>query len=127
MTEEIKIDSNKPTLIYIFYNLDPQWKVNVDANRILLVEPSVFENYPISNKSMEFMVDLSKNIKGIQLYVGEFKELKKVTKESHIYYKEHPLNHCYEGTEEDRDWIFPVKGYYPSFFKYWNKCKKHTK
>ena len=33
----------------------------------------------------------------------------------------------YEGTEEDRDWIFPVKGYFTSFFKYWNKCKKHIK
>lgn len=127
MTEEIKIDTNKPTLLYNFYNLNPQWKVNVDANRILLFEPSVFENYPISKKSMEFMLDLSKNINGIQLFVGEFKELKKVTKESHIYYKEHPLNHCYEGTEEDRDWIFPVKGYFTSFFKYWNKCKKHIK
>ena len=127
MNEEIKIDTNKPTLLYNFYNLDPQWKVNVDANRILLFEPSVFENYPISKKSMEFMLNLSKNINGIKLFVGEFKELKKVTKESHIYYKEHPQNHCYEGTEEDRDWIFPVKGYFPSFFKYWNKCKKHIK
>ena len=91
MTEEIKIDTNKPTLIYNFYNLDPQWKVNVDANRILLVEPSVFENYPISKKSMEFMIELSKNINNIQLYVGEFKELIKVTKESHIYYLKNTL------------------------------------
>ena len=127
MSEEIKIDTNKPTLLYNFYNLDPQWKVNLDANRILLFEPSIFENYPISKKSMEFMLDLSKNINGIQLFVGEFKELKKVSKESHIYYKEHPLNHFYEGTEEDRDWIFRVKGYFHSFFKYWNKCKKHIK
>ena len=70
---KIKIDIEKPTFIYNFYNLDPKWKVNVDANRILLIEPSVFENYPISKKSIEFMLDLSKNINGIQLYVGEFK------------------------------------------------------
>ena len=126
MTEKIKIDTNKPTLLYNFYNLDPKWKVNIDANRILLVEPSVFENYPISKKSMEFMLELSKNINGIQLYVGEFKELKKITKESHIYFKEHPLNQYYKGTEENRDWIFPVKGYFSSFFKYWKKCKKYT-
>ena len=42
MTEEIIIDINKPTLIYNFYNLDPKWKVNVDANRILLIEPVCF-------------------------------------------------------------------------------------
>ena len=65
---------------------------------------------------MEFMLELSKNINGIQLFVGEFKELKKVTKESIIYYKEHPLNHSYEGIEEDRDWIFPVKGYFTTSF-----------
>jgi deoxyribodipyrimidine photo-lyase len=125
--KQISIDQEKPTLIYNFYNLDPKWKSKLDVNRVLLIEPSIFKTYPISKKSMEFMLDLSKNINGIQLYVGEFKELKKVTKESRIYYKEHPLNHCYEGTEEDRDWIFPVTGYFPSFFKYWNKCKKHIK
>ena len=67
---------------------------------------------------MKFMLNLSKNINGIQLFVGEFKELKKTTKDSNIYYKAHPLNHRYEGIEEDRDWIFPVKGYFASFFKY---------
>jgi len=41
-----------------------------------------------------------------------------------IYYKEHPLNLDYQGTEIPRDWMFSVKGYYPSFFAYWKKCKK---
>ncbi|MDC3030054.1 deoxyribodipyrimidine photolyase, partial [Flavobacteriales bacterium] len=68
-----------------------------------------------------------KNVNDIQLYVGEFRELKKITKESHIHYIEHPLNQCYEGTEENRDWIFPVKGYFTSFFKYWKTCKKYMK
>ena len=36
---------------------------------------------------MKFMLDLSKNINGIQLFVGEFKELKKITKDSNIYIK----------------------------------------
>ncbi len=125
MTKEIIIDINKPTLIYNFYNLDPKWKVNVDANRILLIEPSVFENYPISKKSMEFMIGLSKNINSIQLYVGEFKELKKITKESKIYFKEHPLNKEYFGCEESRDWMFSNKENYNSFFKYWKICKKN--
>ena len=127
MTDKIKINYNKPTLIYNFYNLNPQWKKNTDANRILLLEPSVFEKYPISNKSIEFIIGLSKNIKGIQLYVGEFEQLKKITNKSNIYYKEHPLNKNYKGKEESRDWIFPSKDNYSSFFKYWNKFKKYIK
>lgn len=125
--DEISIDQEKPTLIYNFYNLDPQWKSKVEANRILLIEPSVFELYPISKKSIDFMTDLSKNINHIKWFVGEFNELKKITKKSHIYFKEHPLNNHYEGTMENRDWMFDVKGYYPSFFKFWNKCKKEIK
>ena len=61
MTNKIIIN-RKPTLIYNFYNLDPQWK-KYNANRILLIEPSVFENYPISKKSMEFMINFRKTLK----------------------------------------------------------------
>lgn len=33
------------------------------------------------------------------------------------YFKEHPLNIVYKGTEEPRDWITDiVTEYYPSFF-----------
>ena len=127
MTNKIIINNGKPTLIYNFYNLDPQWKKNTDANRILLIEPSVFENYPISKKSMEFMIELSKNIENIQIYVGEFKQLNEIIDKSDIYYKEHPLNSNYKGIKDERDWMFPIKGYFSSFFKYWKECKKYIK
>jgi deoxyribodipyrimidine photo-lyase len=127
MKDVISINQEKPTLIYNFYNLDPQWKSKLDVNRILLIEPSIFKTYPISKKSMDFMLDLSKNIDNIQLFVGEFNELKIITKKSNLYFKEHPLNNHYEGTMESRDWMFNVKGYYSSFFKFWNKCKKEIK
>lgn len=121
------IDSNLPTYIYNFYNLDPQWRQEEKANRILLLEPSNFDEYPISIKTMDFMLALSKNIKDIQVYVGEFKALVKQYSLQEIHFKEHPLNYNYTGTEHSRDWIFDVKGYYPSFFSYWKKCKKELK
>ena len=123
----LQIDTELPSLIYNYYNLDQKWRSELNANRILLIEPSVFENYPISKKSIEFMLNLSKNIDNIQLFVGSFKELKELTKASPIYFKEHPLNTHYKGIEDQRDWMFTVKGYYPSFFKFWNKCKKELK
>ena len=127
LPEKTKIEVNKslPTFVYNGYNIDPKWNENRNGNRILFLEPSHFKDYPISEKTMEFILSLAKdNIKNIQIYVGEFDDL--ITKEglNDIYFKEHPLNKNYKGTEEPRDWMFSVKGYYPSFFSFWKKCKK---
>ncbi|MEZ4848742.1 MAG: FAD-binding domain-containing protein [Bacteroidia bacterium] len=123
-SERLQTDSEKPTLIYNFYNLDPQWHSDWDANRILLLEPSVFHQYPVSPKSIEFILKLSQNIPGIRVYTGEFWELEAKYGLKGIYYKEHPLNKTYRGTKESRDWMFKVTGYYPSFFAFWKKCEK---
>ncbi|MEM9649051.1 MAG: FAD-binding domain-containing protein [Bacteroidota bacterium] len=68
-SDSLFVDSKLPTLIYNFYNLDPNWKTNVLANRILLLEPSHFHQYPVSQKTIDFVLALSKNIKGIKVYV----------------------------------------------------------
>jgi deoxyribodipyrimidine photo-lyase len=119
-----QINPNRPILIYNFYNLDPKWYADTDANRILLLEPSVFEKYPISNKSIEFMMELASNIPGIKVFNGSFEELENSFPLNNVYYKEHPLNQNYKGIKEDRDWMFNISGSYSSFFKYWKECKK---
>ena len=120
----ITMESELPTLIYNFYNLDPEWKKDLPAIRILVLEPSVFKAYHISKKSVDFMLGLAEKIQGIQVYVGEFTELVRDHDLGTVYYKEPPLNKHYRGIEEPRDWMFDVKGYYPSFFSFWKKCKK---
>ncbi|RKS53746.1 deoxyribodipyrimidine photo-lyase [Gillisia mitskevichiae] len=123
--QPIVIDEKLPTCIYNFYNLDPLWKKEISANRILLLESSHFKEYPVSQKTMDFIIELAEeNITNIQVYVGEFNELIKDHNFADIYYKEHPLNNHYKGIEKPRDWMFDVKGYYPSFFAFWKKCKK---
>ncbi|MDA9356981.1 deoxyribodipyrimidine photolyase [Flavobacteriaceae bacterium] len=121
-SDKISIDNSKPICVYNYYNLDPVWRTDIAANRILLIEPSVFKKYPIAEKAMNFMISLSKNISSIKVFVGEFDEL--IKKDSIVYFKEHPLNYNYKGNEDSRDWISSVKGYYPSFFGFWNKVKK---
>ncbi|WP_020531824.1 FAD-binding domain-containing protein [Flexithrix dorotheae] len=120
----ISIDEHKPTCIYNFYNLDPNWRTEMDTNRILLLEPSHFDQYPIAKKSLDFMINLAKNITDIQIFTGEFDELKSAFQLDKIFFKEHPLNKHYNGIEDSRDWMFEVKGYFPSFFAFWKKCKK---
>ncbi len=117
------LDDNLPTLIYNFYNVDPNWKKDINANRILLLEPSVFTSYPVSPKSIEFCIALAtENIPGIQVWVAEFPDVQKIAK-GKILFKEHPLN-LYSGSEEPREWLTDVKGDFNSFFGFWKKCEK---
>ena len=124
-SDQIIFDNTHPTLLYNFYNIDPTWKKNLKANKILLLEPSHFEKYPVCKNTIDFILDLAKkNISSIQIYVGEFKDFIKDHNVKEVYYKEHPTNRHYQGVEEPRDWMFEVSGYYPSFFSFWKKCKK---
>jgi len=121
----LKIDFELPTFIYNYYNLDPKWHFGEPGNRILLIEPEFFSQYPVSKKCMDFMLALSKNIPCIQVFIGSFQSFIDTWQAENIYFKEHPLNFSYKGTEEPRDWIADsVTEYYPSFFGYWKKVEK---
>lgn len=124
-TSAPSIDNDLPTCIYTFYNLDPKWRDESPANRILLLEPSVFEAYPIGQKSIDFMLGLAKNIPNLQVYSASFEQLQSLLpSDEAIYFKEHPLNTHFKGIEDARDWMSPVEGYMPSFFKFWKKVKR---
>lgn len=122
--ENPALEKNKTTLIYNYYNIDPLWHQDEDLQRIFLIEPSFFKEYPVSQKCIDFAINLSKNINGMKIFVGDFNQLKAELSTEHLVYKEHPLNGHYSGKEEARDWLSNVQGYYPSFFAFWKKCKK---
>ena len=124
INNEIKIDNEIPSLLYNYYNLDPNWRSNDQVNRILLLEPEIFSKYPVSKKCIDFIINISKNIPNIQVYTKSYEDLKLDYGISSFIFKEHPLNIHYEGIKDDRDWLCKVDGDYLSFFKYWNKIKK---
>jgi len=126
------IDISLPTLLYNSYNLDPLWRAKEQVNRILLLEPTHFNKYPVSDKVIEFIIDLSKNISGIEVYVGTVADIENIYKkanlapDNYIISKEHPAFIHYPGIKDARDWMFPsVTGYYGSFFGYWKKCERY--
>jgi len=138
---------NQPFCIYNSFNLDPLWHADEEMNRILLLEPNHFEQFPVTEKVLQFIIDLAiTNIQGIQIFIGNFEDLFQLiqtrpigenntnksiaSQESKavIYFKEHPTTHYYQGIQEARNWLFPeVNGYYPSFFGYWKKCERYLK
>jgi deoxyribodipyrimidine photo-lyase len=128
--KEITIDSSKKTLIYNSYNVDPNWRSNDDANKILLIEPSHFEQFPVSEKVIDFILKLGENINGLQVYVGEFSELiaNYQLNKADIYFKEHPTCTHYKGIEEPREWIASnTEGSFNSFFSFYKKAEKEIR
>lgn len=124
----LDIHENLPIYIYNLYNLDPKWDENIQANQILLLEPEHFAQYPVSEKTIQFIIDLSKNIKKCQVYVGSFESLQNQYSNHNFHYKEHPFNEHYQGTQHKRDWLFEnIKGYFPSFFSFWKQAEKELK
>lgn len=122
------IDPSLPILLYNSYNLDPLWKKDIDANRILLLEPSHFKQFPVSDKVIAFIISLAQNIEGIQVFTGEISDIPFISKVPAILSKEHPAFTHYPGQKETRDWIFPeVAGFYNSFFGFWKKCERLLK
>ncbi len=122
------IDPSLPILLYNSYNLDPLWKKDIDANRILLLEPSHFKQFPVSDKVIEFILSLAQNIEGIQVFTGEISDIPFISKVPAIVSKEHPAFRHYPGQKEARDWMFPeVTGFYNSFFGFWKKCERILK
>jgi deoxyribodipyrimidine photo-lyase len=124
------INTDKPTLVYNSYNLDPLWRKDEEVNRLLLLEPSHFEKYPVGQQVMNFILSMAQQIPGIDIYAGEFAELQTLYPNASqmLIFKEHPTTRHYQGIEDPRDWMFPtVTGYHPSFFSYWKKCERHLK
>jgi len=118
------MDKNKTTLIYNYYNIDPYWYKDKKVQRIFLIEPSFYKENPVNQKCIDFALELTRNIEGIKIYIGEFSELEEHISPDLIVYKEHPTNSHYQGKEEAREWMSSIKGYFPSFFAFWKKCKK---
>jgi deoxyribodipyrimidine photo-lyase len=119
------LDDSLPLCIYNSYNLDVAWHAQEKCNRILLLEPSHFTEYPVSEKVISFITTLAKNIEGIQIFTGEFDELKQQYAGSKIFFKKHPAFLNYKGIAEEYYWMFSeANQLYPSFFAFWKKCEK---
>lgn len=124
----LNTDDAKPLLLYNSYNLNVEWRKGEDANRILLLEPSHFEKFPVSDKVMAFLLGLAKNIQGLQIFTGEVTEIPSITGFKEIYSIEHQLSSHYPGAKDSYWWMFPeVTGYYQSFFPFWKKCERFLK
>ena len=124
-TQELIIDKSKPTLLYHSFWLNSQWYKDVDASRILVLEPHWFKAHPVSQKVMDSILKIALEIPGMQVYVGDISSLK-ATLNPNIKYINHPSLNGWPGVAEDMPMLFPdvpLKSF-GSFMSYWKQCEK---
>jgi deoxyribodipyrimidine photo-lyase len=125
-TPQPVFDYSLPLHIYNSYHLSPTWRSNEAANRVLLLEPSHFSKYPVGPAVIDFIIGLSKNIPGIQIFCGEAKDIPGLQNFKQVITRAHPTSTHYPATHDQPEWLFPqvteVKG---SFMNFWKKAERY--
>lgn len=124
----LKLVPEQPVFVYNYYQLSPTWRAGEKGNRILLLEPALFEQYPVSKACIDFMLDLGKQIPGLQVFVGSFASLKALTGDADIVFRIHPLSQHYTGkADPPASLIQGLDGNFTSFFSYWKRLEKQLR
>lgn len=123
----LNLNASLPFAVYTIFNLDPKWLINGNYNRILWLDPAHFNQYPITQKVLDWILLLAKSIiPDVQIFVGSIDDLYSMVGNQMIHFKEHPTLQIKRGIQHSRAWLFPdVVGYYPSFSAYWKQCQKY--
>ena len=123
-----KADDTNTIFVYHPWMLNPQWREHQNGRRILLLEPSFFKRYPMSEKRIDFIKQLAENIDNMEIYWQEFASLKELYPTAQFHSVYHPSVEHWKIEFDPLPKMFPtVKGFYKSFFQFWNRCVKIKK
>jgi deoxyribodipyrimidine photo-lyase len=58
---DISLDPTLPLVIYTEYSIRPDWMNSIGANRVLVLSPSHFHKFPVSEKVIQFILSLARD------------------------------------------------------------------
>jgi len=125
-TPDLIIDKSKPTVLYHSFWLNKDWRNEITANRILVLESSWYARFPVSQKVTDSILEIAGEVSGLQIYVGNIEELLPHLGEE-IYYMSHPSVTHWSGHADQMPLLFPdvpLKSY-NSFSSFWKQCLKY--
>jgi len=124
------VEAHKPVLLYHMWMLNPSWLSDLqDVSRVLILEPSLLERFPMSQKRIDFVLALAKEIDGLELFIGELDELTGLADVPSVQSIKHPALEHWNSLgnlrrEAQPSMFQPVFKEYRSFFAYWKACQK---
>jgi deoxyribodipyrimidine photo-lyase len=118
-----------PTLLYTPYHLDPNWRNEQQANKILFWDLEQWQHYPFNENIFNWINELAHlQIPDLQVVVGDWKSIQQTLDLTRVFTKEHPLTAAYGVNIDQRDWLWALSAEKPgSFFNYWKKVQKHLR
>jgi deoxyribodipyrimidine photo-lyase len=124
-SDRIENLSGKKVLLYHPWSIDPLWRQEEEGERIFILEPRVFDRFPVSPKVLEHMMTLLKvHVPTAKVFVGNVETLPSITA-AEVYAKAHPAMPSVPGAKDLPEELYPqVTGYHQSFFKFWQACQK---
>lgn len=123
--DRIDLLTGKTVFLYHPWAINPQWRAGEAGERIFIIEPKLFDAFPVSANVMEYMVQLARtHIPGVKVYVGNSDSLPGIS-EANVFSITHPTTKHFPGQKDAVEELFPqVQGYFPSFFSFWKACQK---
>lgn len=117
------LDAARPTVLYHPFWLNASWRDDMDANRLVLLEPSWFRRFPVSLRVTEYLLQCAAQIPGAQVVVADFADLA-LTGE--VFYMQHPAVGHWRGHGDAMPRLFPdvPDRSYRSFSAFWKQCQK---
>lgn len=124
-SDPVSIDRAKPTVLYHSFWLNAAWREDLDANRVVLLEPSWFARFPVAPHVTDYIVRCAREIPGAAVVVAEFDDLELG---DDVYFAQHPSVSHWRGTADEMPRMFPQvpEKSYASFTSFWKQCQKTT-
>lgn len=125
-SDTLVIDKAKPTLLYHSFWLNKDWRNDLDANRILVLEPEWFARFPVSQKVTDSIIQIAREIPDMQIYVGTIQDLSPDLGDE-TYHTSHPSVVHWPGQADQMPLLFPAVPMrsFNSFTSYWKQCEKN--
>jgi deoxyribodipyrimidine photo-lyase len=133
---EVSTVSGAEVYLYTPWTLDPMWRRvggaggddsgTPPARRLLIIDPTWFDRFPVSPLVLDFIIRQGQTvIPELEVFVGDAHDVPGIADATAVYTKAHPTNTSWPGMHDPRELLAPAAtGYYPSFFKYWQRAER---
>jgi deoxyribodipyrimidine photo-lyase len=120
-----QLPEDKDIVLYTPWTLNPNYKKDSAAARILVIDTKWFKRLPVSERVMTFIIEQGKVvIPDLQVLVGDPVQAMANVSADRLSYLTHQTTTLWPGEGDAPERLVPaVTGYYPSFFKYWQKAQ----